>query len=77
MYDLQVQVGLFDFSFMNLTKRTNALYLYLPFIIDSSIRMNQQSPYYEDGDGDPNGSDIRSGTTPSTNLRLPLRVSRL
>jgi hypothetical protein len=52
------------------------LYLYVLFI-ESSIRMSQQSPYYEDGDGDPNGSDVQSGSTSSTNPRLPLRVSQL
>jgi hypothetical protein len=47
------------------------------FVPDSSARSSSQSPQYGDDDADLNGADISSGSTSSTNPRLPLRISRL
>jgi len=47
------------------------------FGLDSSIRSSLQYPNSEDDDGDPDGSDVPSGSTSSINARLPLRISRL
>jgi len=47
------------------------------FSSDSSVRSSLQYPPSEDGDGDPDGSDVPSGSTSSINPRLPLRISRL
>jgi hypothetical protein len=57
-------------------KQLNNVCLFFLYL-DSSIRNNLQCSHEEDGDGDPNGSDVPSGSTSSTNPRFPLRISRL